>query len=275
MVSAIQTKPALLLQPFISCYTLRTFDTNGAILSKQMHAVQESYLTLFLKDPTCRMEEAEGKNNTTISHALVNMLTEYHGCSCWKGAYILFSIQFKSNGFFAIFGIPQKILVNTILSVNEIFGNSFDLLIEQLTEAKNFSEMCTLMNTYLTRLLLNQKHKAYTNAIAAVAHLVQKNKGIISLDDMAYYANMSSRNLERRFLEEVGMSPKLYSRITRFYGIIETMLSGTHKRWSDLIYEYEYFDQSHFIKDVKAFSSQTPDELLKNILPAAENYIAE
>lgn len=95
----------------------------------------------------------------------------------------------------------------------------------------------------------------------------------MSVDKLALHANMSFRNFERRFVNEVGIPPKLYASITRFYNAIEHKMLHPEKSWTDITYEFGYFDQAHFIKEVKTFSSKTPDELFRYTPPVKENFL--
>ena len=166
-------------------------------------------------------------------------------------------------------------LINTILPVDDILGNNNKLLTEQLESSRDIFEMGAYMNKYLTGKLLGQRHKIYTTIIANISNTILRNKGIVSLDRLAHHANMSFRNFERRFVEEVGMPPKLYARITRFYNALENKMLHPSKSWTDITYENGYFDQAHFIKEVKAFSSKTPEELFKDTPPPTEDFIAK
>lgn len=273
MVSTIEIKPALVLQPYISCYALRKFSTGDKIMPKPLHAVHEYYMTFFLRDKFCDFIDDSGKIKSRLSSTLITFLTESHGCTYFKGNYTLFHVQIKSNGVFALFGIPQKILIDGIFPIDDILRNDSNLIMEQLESSKDIYEMSCCMDAYFIRKLLQQKHKYYTTAIPAISNIILQNKGIVSLDKLANLANMSIRNFERRFIEEVGMSPKLYSRIIRFYNAVENKMLHPEKSWTDITYEGEYFDQTHFIKEVKTFSGKTPDELFKNTPPPAENFI--
>jgi AraC-like DNA-binding protein len=131
------------------------------------------------------------------------------------------------------------------------------------------------MNAYLTKKLLKQKHKSCTTTVANVSNIIFRNRGVVSLDSLSRYANISFRNFERRFTEEVGMPPKLYARITRFYNAVENKMMYPSKKWTDIAYENGYYDQAHFIKEVKAFSSKTPEELFADSPPPTEDFIAK
>ena len=166
-------------------------------------------------------------------------------------------------------------MINNVIPNEEILGKDNSILTEQLESCKDVFEMATHMNAYLTKMLLYQKHKIHTSVIANISNTIFRNKGIVSLDALALSANMSFRNFERRFVEEVGLPPKLYARITRFYNAVENKMLHPAKKWTDIAYESSYFDQTHFIKECRIFSSKTPEEFFKDTPPPAEDFITK
>ncbi len=275
MVSTIQIKPAPLLQPFISCYALRTFNTGETSILKPMHAVHEYYMTFFLKEQFCDFIDNSGKWQSKKSNSLCTLFTQNQGFTSYQGTYGIFCVQFKSNGLFAILGILQKELINSIIALEEILGKDSYLLTEQLETSNNILDMGKLMDDYFTGRYLCKKHKECTNIIASTSDIILKNKGMVSLALLSGFANMSLRNFERRFLDEVGVPPKLYSRITRFNNALENKMLHPDKRWIDIAYENGYFDQAHLIKEVHIFSSKSPEELFRNSPPPSETFLSE
>src|SRR5450432_3303487 len=182
MVSTIQIKPASILQPFVSCYGLRIFNTGELEMPRPMHAVHEYYLTFFLKDKFCELKDDSKKVQGKLSNVVTTIFTESQGCTYWKGNYALFHVQIKCNGFFAIFGIPQRLLINTIVPLEDILGKNSGLLTEQLESSKDIFEMGAYMNTYLTKMLLYQRHKICTITIANISNMIFRNKGMVSVD---------------------------------------------------------------------------------------------
>lgn len=273
MVSTIQIKPSPALQPYISCYALREFDSGSLLMPRPMHAVPENYMTFFLEQNKNELFDNAGKSKGGLYDALCNLSTQSQGCVYFGGKHKLFCIQFKSNGISAIFGIPQQVLINTILPVGDVLGSYHHLLVEQLSSCEDIEDMSVIVNTYLIKKLLQQKQKVYTHTIASCANIISQNKGVVSLDKICRYANMSTRTFERRFMYEVGMPAKLYARIIRFSNAMENKMLNPEKRWTDITYESGYFDQAHFIKECKEFSNKTPDELFKYTPPPKEMFI--
>ena len=81
---------------------------------------------------------------------------------------------------------------------------------------------------------------------------------------------LSCRQLERRFLRDVGITPKRFCRIQRFQQVFQTIEDGAD--WVRAAVECGYYDQAHLIRDCKDFSGEAPaalvagDELARHFL---------
>jgi AraC-like DNA-binding protein len=75
---------------------------------------------------------------------------------------------------------------------------------------------------------------------------------------------MSTRNFQRKFVEEIGVSPKLFARLGRFQLALDIKRAcGTD--WSNVAHELGYFDQMHMVKDFQAFGGDSPSRLIQII----------
>ena len=79
MVSTYQIKPALILQPFISCYSLRIFNTGEKVMPQPLHAIYEYFLTFFLKYKFCKVKDNSGKVETRSSSLVTCCILEKAG----------------------------------------------------------------------------------------------------------------------------------------------------------------------------------------------------
>lgn len=70
---------------------------------------------------------------------------------------------------------------------------------------------------------------------------------------------ISERQLERRFLARVGVTPKRFASLRRFEQAIA--IARTSASLTDAALAAGYYDQSHFIRDVRRFAGATPSEL--------------
>lgn len=90
--------------------------------------------------------------------------------------------------------------------------------------------------------------------------LIEANHGSLPIGQLAQKLWLSKRVLEYEFLEQVGLSPKLYSRITRFNSLMTGIKNKKITDWQDLALKYNYFDQAHFINEFKRFSGSSPSQ---------------
>ena len=172
-------------------------------------------------------------------------------------------IEFKANGFHKIFGIPSHEITNKIFCSDDVFGNAVNELHEQLLHAKSFQQMAFFADAFLIKFLNRQKAAYSYDGVTAVAKDLVSAYQVSSIEQYAYKANMSVRNFERRFIEQVGISPKLYSKLLRFNEAMLKKSMHPEKSWTSIAHECNYYDQMHLIKDFKQFSGYTPTEFFK------------
>jgi AraC-like DNA-binding protein len=79
-----------------------------------------------------------------------------------------------------------------------------------------------------------------------------------SVRDAARLLSISERRLHQIFHAEVGLSPKLWSRLQRFQHAVHLLHSGAEPRWEQLALESGFYDQPHFCNEFKAFSGIDP-----------------
>lgn len=102
-----------------------------------------------------------------------------------------------------------------------------------------------------------------------VADLTQDMPPNFRLDTLRQLTNYSVSTLERHFRKDTGLRPKQYQRLHRFRAVVEHLYATRSTDWSQYVYDFGFFDQSHLIKEVKAFTGFTPSQLVRTpgILP--------
>jgi len=92
--------------------------------------------------------------------------------------------------------------------------------------------------------------------------LIHASGGTIRISKLAEELNTSQSPLEKRFRAVVGASPKKFAGIIRARRTLNA-LERNEQQWAELL--LSYYDQAHFIKDFKKFSSLTPEQYMKTI----------
>ena len=101
-------------------------------------------------------------------------------------------------------------------------------------------------------------------ADAMVGHAVRELTGSNGTRDIASLARdfgMSTRQLERRFRERVGLTPKVFSRMRRFQSVFAAIENGD-SNWAAAAVACGYYDQAHLIRDFREFAGEPPASLL-------------
>lgn len=92
----------------------------------------------------------------------------------------------------------------------------------------------------------------------ALFRLVYQSNGNITIRELSQSVFWSPRQINRYFNQQFGISLKAYCTILRFRASLNHIAQGK------LTPEGSYFDQNHFIKEIKKFSGVVPKDLSKN-----------
>jgi transcriptional regulator GlxA family with amidase domain len=92
---------------------------------------------------------------------------------------------------------------------------------------------------------------------AAIA-LLDVTGGQASIDALAHGHGLSRRQFERRFREQVGLSPRLFGRIVRFQRAFGAL---GFERGAAIAARYGFADQAHLVHEIRRFAGQPPTAL--------------
>jgi len=96
-------------------------------------------------------------------------------------------------------------------------------------------------------------------------------KGTTEVGRLADQFGLSIRQLERRFLAAVGLSPKVFCRIQRFNNVFR-VISQAPFNWVETAIACGYYDQAHLIRDWRELSGSAPSILLAEDTDLARHF---
>lgn len=165
-------------------------------------------------------------------------------------------IKFKPGKAAMFFEEPQHLFSNQSVSLYDFMSRqSVSDIEEQLMKKNTNIEKICIIENFLVSLFKNKNGYCYNLIDVAVQKIILSN-GSIKIADLAPMLNISLDAFEKRFRKIVGTSPKQFSSIVRLTALINK--KNDNHTLSEIAYEYGYFDQSHFIKDFKKFTGETP-----------------
>lgn len=115
------------------------------------------------------------------------------------------------------------------------------------------------------RLLSDQLAPAVSTGLAGALALARARGGQVSLDELSVAAGLSARQLERRFADEVGLSPKRFCRVERVRSVIVRAADVPAGSWATVAADHGFADQAHLIREVVAFTGLTPVQLARSV----------
>lgn len=265
MVTSSHLAPNPILSAYVANYTLTQFETGGLEITRPWFASYQTSITFFFKDKLVNLRDPiyakviEKGNDINI----LGLSSEYNGEMTFKGSYLFFEMAFRPTGLQDLFGIPVAKTLNHLVEGRELLDSNIQLLYERLYEAKDIQEMGRLADTYLLPYLLKRNPLCANKTFLKIVSTIVNSYGKATLDQLTFQANMSNRNLERQFIDKVGVSPKHLICIVRFNLALSYKRRNPTLNWTSIAAECGYFDQMHMIREFKSLSGNTPSELIK------------
>src|SRR6185312_2269483 len=161
-----------------------------------------------------------------------------------------------------LFGIPERLLVNHEYTAVDVIGKSIFEVRDRMAETRCFGARVRIMEGHLVAAAA--KASACT-VIMASARWILREQGALRVSELADQTSLSVRQYERRFLDEVGITPKLFARITRYQMAMDAKVRAPARSWLTIAHEFGYHDQMHMIKDFQMLSGDSPCGILSQL----------
>ena len=216
-------------------------------------------LVINLRQNELRFYDAERSENSRYSGAIVSGAYG-HGFTPEEEVPFIIGVHFKPGGAFPFLGLPAGDLADTHVDLETLWGSSAGRLRERLCEARTSGERFQLLQEALLSRLSDRVEKHY--AVAAALEMFLNNRAGPIVRETAKYLGLSQRRFIQVFKAEVGMTPKLFSRIQRFQQTRTLIQQNPLPSWATVALDQGYFDQSHLIREFLEFSGLSPSDYL-------------
>ncbi|HVI48665.1 MAG TPA: AraC family transcriptional regulator [Chitinophaga sp.] len=246
-----------------------TLESNGA------DAVPKSFKTIADGCPGLIFQRSDKglfyQNDKLLSGLFLYGQSTRHANMTSPAAFRTIGVYFYPQGLQSIFGMNADELTDTCVDLEPTAMLQSARLSEQLMDTESLSEQISILSSYLYQQIQRNRSKGDRTALYAVSQIISSN-GAVSLRDLQRELSLTERSFERKFKQSIGMSPKLFSRICRFQASLNQMRANQFSKLSDIAFENEYADQSHFIRAFKEFAGFTPNQYQKKSNEIVENF---
>lgn len=145
---------------------------------------------------------------------------------------------------------------NQVVDFNDI--SHVQELHESLLENENLDTRIELIETFLlNQLSVCEKKLSKMDVVHDIMSEIRKEDFYENITGIASRYGITSRYLQKLFLQYTGLTPKLYTKINRFQNSLK-LVSKKDRSLTSIAYDCGYFDQSHFIREFKYFTGYTP-----------------
>lgn len=247
-----ELKPTRPLRPFIECFwTLVGDGFNDGSPAERI--LPDGCVELILNFGDRFLQHAGTERTHQPHNFIVGQMTGPILISA-SGVVQLLGIRFQPGGTRPFLAVPAHELTDEVVELGSLSGAFERRLLEACTRAENLDQRIAAVDGWLVSRLGESRFDPHLLALAAS---VIDCRGLVSVDQLAANAGVSSRQLERRFLQDVGIGPKLLARIVRFQQVFRAV-DQSNPGWSEVAVECGYYDQAHLIRDFNQFAQQTP-----------------
>jgi AraC-like DNA-binding protein len=166
----------------------------------------------------------------------------------------IISVRFTTGGFFCLTRIPVTAIDHVGIAAEDVLGNSFRRLYEQIINAPSIPLMFTAIENYFLQ------YSPEASVEYDVVQFVEKNIDK-PIDWLIHKCGYSQKHVIHLLKKHTGFSPKYLQRLHRFQRVVKEVQSHQEKvDWFSVVQRYGYYDQAHLIKDFSHFSGISPSD---------------
>jgi AraC-like DNA-binding protein len=267
MITVQEFAPSPVLQDYVRFYQYSETRLGTATLFRPLPARPEQLLQFSLRERYVVIDRRFGIRSKAPPIVILGRQTQRKIDLLATGDVVTFTIHFQPTGFYRLFHIALHELTNLTPDAVDVVGHEVSVLHEQLYQADSLQAMVCRAETFLMQKMT--RSQPFHPVQAAAASILNRH-GQVNLAELASASNVSLRQFERTFTEQVGVPPKMFSRLVRFKHALELKHRERYRSWTDIAYEAGYCDQMHLIHDCKAFADETPSALFQTWVPCRE-----
>lgn len=188
-----------------------------------------------------------------------------------KGPLLVFGIGLLPMGWSALVGSSAAELTDLVEDARAVFGIRGQDMLDLLRDSASFEAMTGIVDLALSSLIehpRDQPIKWFTQ----VTDKWLMGDASPRIQDLINETGLSARQIERLTNRIYGAPPKLLARKYRSLRVA-SLLADQSVEWQDLAGD-AFYDQSHFIRDFKRFTGQTPRQFQLNPSPVTRLMIS-
>ncbi|MBK7099654.1 MAG: hypothetical protein IPH58_16790 [Sphingobacteriales bacterium] len=203
--------PDALLQQYVDCYTFREVNPERNTVKKIIPPNHVTSLDFFMGTPFTTIDIKTKAEIPYKTAAIRGCRTTIKYVIEYNKPYSVFSVKFKPTGLFSLLGIEMHRFTDADIDCYSI-KLPFDKqsVYSKIAQSTEMSERINIIESVLADVLTKEKNKSRLSGFCQISNV---------LGEQPIY--LSQRQLQRLFRKEVGLSPKFFSCLRRFSGMLK------------------------------------------------------
>lgn len=187
------------------------------------------------------------------------------------GTVGLFSTRFNPAGLQPFIDFDVDDFTGRALTVAELWGDDGIVLEKAMIACADNEARKATVEAFLLKKLeaVNFDNRDVEYCVDALL----QSEGTTSIDKLADELEIGQRQLERKFVAAVGLSPKFLARIIRFQNTLQLIEKKEFVSFTNVAYDGGFYDQAHFIRDFKEFTGLNPKQYFSENLEMAKHFV--
>ena len=235
----VRYAPHPFLQPWVQCYW-KVSSQDLVITEEKLYPDGGTSLIMDFAQPTLPMH--------------FNAIQTFHKLPL-SGTLDRIGIRFHPGGAYQLLGLDMWELVGREFCLQSL-GFECPLLQEQLSEAMSLLQRLQLIDSWLQQESVRLKaERGLVQRLLPVMSL-----GANSIEDLSSQSALSRRQLERKFQQQVGLSPVKLKQLIRIKQARLLISQSPASSLTQIALDTGFYDQAHFIRQFQQITQQTPGE---------------
>ncbi len=179
-----------------------------------------------------------------------------------KGQWTVFA-RLQLGTAAAVLGIPASAVSGHTVPVEDVWGaGQAQAIYDQLVSAASPNDAARILERAIAA--RGSPDRLYGDHPLLVREAAKKLLDA-NVYEVAAGLGISERHLRRVFIETVGVSPKMFSRLMRLSRATDLARADCRTNWANIAAEAGFYDQAHLIEEFRNFTGVTPEAFIHEL----------
>ncbi len=168
---------------------------------------------------------------------------------------------FKPFALPSLFDISAKALKDSVIEICNWSPHKYNAVKMQIAYTSTTIQKLEVLDNFLVE--QSRLNGRECRIIQHATNQILDSPGVSILPELLRELNLTERTFQRIFKKFVGVTPTQYRRICQFQISFSELRSKQFSKISDVAFNNNFSDQSHFIRSFKEFAQTTPNDYLR------------